>query len=308
MYKYTFSDEDSEKLKEKTSISNNLLEKFKDVDKKYSISEREYQSPSLNLEKMTYEKPTQEEVNKQAENSLKEYKDKSLSSINDEYQTKLEKIDTKISEQKASTENEKQELEQLYGSLKKNASDEAVKRGLARSSIIVNQLEAFDRDMLDNYMKLDKEFKTAFSDLQAERDLLEVQKDNALSSFDISYAIKLEEKINSINDEIAKKEETVLKYNNDIAEKEAEYYAEQEELKKKLEREDREDVQDFIEFITKEGAVAYEDLIAKEKYENAYSILKDIPTIDAINELKNNSEYRKQLGRYYDKLLSILEG
>ena len=308
MYKYTFSDEDSEKLKEKTSISNNLLEKFKYVDKKYSISEREYQSPSLNLEKMTYEKPTQEEVNKQAENSLKEYKDKSLSSINDEYQTKLEKIDTKISEQKASTENEKQELEQLYGSLKKNASDEAVKRGLARSSIIVNQLEAFDRDMLDNYMKLDKEFKTAFSDLQAERDLLEVQKDNALSSFDISYAIKLEEKINSINDEIAKKEETVLKYNNDIAEKEAEYYAEQEELKKKLEREDREDVQDFIEFITKEGAVAYEDLIAKEKYENAYSILKDIPTIDAINELKNNSEYRKQLGRYYDKLLSILEG
>lgn len=305
MYKYVFSDEDSEKIDKKVSLTNDLMSKFDDVDKKYSVAEREVTKTPLNLEKMEFTAPTNEEVKKSAENSLFEYKNESLQKINDDFDSATKKINIDLENEKQAFSSRKDELENLYGSLKKDASDDAVKRGLARSSIIVSKLEAFDKGMLDSYLELDKEYQKKFSDLNSEKSLLEMQKQNALSSFDIAYAVKLEEKINDINSEIAKEEEKVLKYNNEIAEKEAEYEKELEELQNKIIREDRQDNLDLIEYLTKEGVVAYDDLKAREKYEYAYEKLKGLSKEEALNELKNNVDYSKHLGRYYDKLLSI---
>lgn len=305
MYKYVFSDEDSEKIDKKVSLTNDLMSKFDDVDKKYSVAEREVNKTPLNLEKMEFTAPTNEEVKKSAENSLFDYKNESLQKINDDFDSATKKIDIDLENEKQAFSSRKDELESLYGSLKKDASDDAVKRGLARSSIIVSKLEAFDKGMLDSYLELDKEYQKKFSDLNSEKSLLEMQKQNALSSFDIAYAVKLEEKINELNSEIAKEEEKVLKYNNEIAEKEAEYEKELEELQNKIIREDRQDNLDLIEYLTKEGVVAYDDLKAREKYEYAYEKLKGLSKEEALNELKNNVDYSKHLGRYYDKLLSI---
>ena len=56
MYKYVFSDEDSEKIDKKVSLTNDLMSKFDDVDKKYSVAEREVTKTTLNLEKMKFTK------------------------------------------------------------------------------------------------------------------------------------------------------------------------------------------------------------------------------------------------------------
>ena len=307
MYKYIFSDKDSEKINEKVSLTQNLMSKFDSVDSKYTFAQREVEKNPLKLEKMEWTSPTQEEIKKTAENSLFDYKNESLEKINSDYESANKKIDSDLESEKSAFVSRKDELESLYGSLKKEASDDALKRGLARSSIIVSKLEAFDNSMLDNFMKLDSEYQKKFSELNSEKSLLEMQKQNALSSFDIAYAVKLEDKINSLNSEIKAQEEKVLKYNNEIAEKEAEYEKQLQELENKIIREDRQDNLDLVEYLTKEGTVAYDDLRAREKYEYAYETLKGLSKDEALNELQNNVDYRKHLGRYYDRLVSIFQ-
>ena len=69
--------------------------------------------------------------------------------------------------------------------------------------------------------------------MKNEREYFRKSKESALTSFDISYAMKLQNKISSLNAEIAKEQEKVLKYNKEIAKQEADYIKEQEKLRRK---------------------------------------------------------------------------
>ena len=70
MYKYSFSSEDTDKITEKTKNYSDLLSNFKKVDEKYNFSGDE-----LNLERKTFKGKTDEEIEKQAKDSLQEYKE-----------------------------------------------------------------------------------------------------------------------------------------------------------------------------------------------------------------------------------------
>ena len=100
-----------------------------------------------------------------------------------------------IEKAKESSKKDKQEIISAYTSAKNEAKDDAIKRGLARSSIIVNTLASYDKGMLENLESEAKELESAISGYESERNLLEEQKNSALASFDIEYAVKLQDKI-----------------------------------------------------------------------------------------------------------------
>lgn len=307
MYQYSITENDTKEIEKLQNISNEINTKLKEVDNKYETtlnSNREVTYNPPTYEKMEYVAPTEQEVKTKAENSLSEYKTSNVDAINQKYDDKISSIDEKVESNTKLLSTEKQELENLYGSLKQNASNEAQKRGLQRSSIIVNQLEAFDRDKLNQYLKLNNEYKNTLNELSSEKEILASQKNSALSSFDITYAIKLQEKIDDINSEIEKKEQEVLKYNNEILEKEAEYQREYEETANKLLREDRLDTTNLLEYLSKYGSSALDELKAKEKYTIVENAVKDLSKEQALSEIKNNSNIKSQLGRYYNKLIA----
>lgn len=306
MYQYSITKEDSEEIEKLTTASSEITNKFKEVDEKYETtlnSNREIKYNAPEFEKMTYTAPTNEEVKTKAENSLHEYKNSNIDAINEKYDSKITNIENQVEGKKKTLTSEKQELEELYGSLKQNASNEAQKRGLSRSSIIVNQLQAFDKDKLNKYMKLNEEFKTSLSELDSEKEVLENQKNSALSSFDITYAIKLQDKIDSINSEIKEKEKEVLKYNNEIAEKEAKFAKEYEEMANELVRQDKLDTMNLMEYLSKYGTTALDELKAREKYKIVDEALKNLTKEQALNEINSNSKIKSELGKYYDKLI-----
>ena len=287
MYTYKFTDEQSEKINKQA----NLFDEFKNIDKKYS-----FDNSDLTLDRMEYTAPTKEEVEESAKSSLQSYLDQGKNDILEEYSTKVDSINNLQSTNKQNLDTQKESLKNKYSELKQDASMDATSRGLARSSIVVNILDAFDQGMLEEYSKLDQEYNQKFQELEEEKSLLESQKQNALNSFDISYATKLNEKIEEINKEIEEKEKEVLEYNNKIAETEAEYKLNQQKQN-----------QELVDFIGKYGSTALNRVKEGEKYNLALSYFYTLDKDEALAELTNNEQYKIELGNYYATLLQALK-
>ncbi len=289
MYSYTFSKDDTDKLTKKTQDYSNMLDEFKKVDDKYNLT-----TDTVTFEKQTFTKPTDEEIKTSAKNSLEDYKQTSLKNIESDYNEKSTNISNQIDELNKSANSQKQETKNLYSSLKNDASNDALKRGLARSSIVINVLDAFDQNMIDEINKINEEIGSKVESLNNQKLLLSEQRQNALNAFDISYAVELSTKIDEINAALAEQEQKVIEYNNEIAEKEAEYEAQR-----------NKDTLDRAEFIEKYGEDAILSLKQNEKYEIALNYLNSLPKEEAINELDTNRTYSYELGPTYFNRLKV---
>lgn len=298
MYQFTFDQDTTNKLTENTKKSKTVLEQFDEIDNRFNTMSSDTQK--LNLTKMEYTRPSDEEVKKQAENSLYDYKTSNVNSINKDFETKSNSLDNSIKEIEESGIKQKQNIKNAYEEIKQDAKDDAIKRGLARSSIIVNTLATHDGNMIKDLQDKTNEINSKIEGYQNEKSLLEQQKQNALSSFDISYAVKLQEKIDGINKTINQEEQEVIKYNNQIAEMQAEW--EKEQSKASFDK-----ATELADLIGKYGSTIFEVLKQNEKLEVAKNHFNQMNKDDAINELKNNPIYFSNLGnKNYNKLLDEL--
>ena len=290
MYSYTFSKDDTDKVTQKTQDYSNMLDDFKKVDDKYNLT-----TDNITFEKQTFTRPSDEEIKTSAQNSLENYKQTSLQNIEDDYNQKRSDISNQIDELKNSAQSQKQETKELYSSLKNDASNDALKRGLARSSIVINVLDVFDQNMIDEINKINEEIGTKVESLNNQKSLLNEQRQSALNAFDIAYAVELSTKIDEINAELAEEEQKVIEYNNKIAEKEAEYEAQR-----------NKDTLDRAEFIEKYGEDAILSLKQNEKYEIALNYLNTLSKEEALNELDSNSTFSYELGPTYFNRLKVI--
>lgn len=299
MYQYLFDDNTTQKVKDNTEKTKSVLEQFSEIDKKYTQGTKA--DTNINLQKLDYVAPTQEEVTTKAENSLAQYKNDGIEKINSDYNLQNTQIDNSIKELKDQEQTQKQSIENTYAKVKENAQNDAIKRGLARSSIIVNKLQDYDNKMINDLTVLSSETSDKIFSLNTQKNTLELEKNNALKSFDIEYAIKLQDKIDSINEDISKNEQSVIKYNNEIAELEAKW-------QRDTEQENYDRSQDLANFIAKYGTYTVETLKRDEKYQIAKEYFANLDKEVAINELKNNLSYEENLGKVnYNKLLKSLE-
>ena len=298
MYQYTFDEDTTKEIEEKNKKSKTIMQQFEDVDNKYNTLTSS--DSNLDLERLEYSKPSDSDIKNKAESSLMDYKNSKISSINDNFDAKTENIDQSIEKIKKSEEKDKEEIYQTYQGLKQDAKDDAVKRGLARSSIIVNTLSNYDNGMVNKLLEKSNEISAKISSYENERNLLEEQKQNALSSFDIEYAVKLQEKIDEINSDILAREEEVTKYNNEISELEAKWKKEQED-------DNFDKTTELAKLMGEYGTAVFDVLKQNEKYAIARQYLNSMAKDEALIEFKNNSAYYTNLGKYnYNKLLDEL--
>ena len=287
MYTYKISNDDTEKITDKTQKYSELLDDFKQVDQKYKPTTND-----LILERKEFVKPSDDQIKKQATESLQGYKDKSLENIENNYNENSQKLDTKLDEAQKASETKKQEAGEMYSKLKQEASKDALKRGLARSSIVINVLDAFDQNYIKEINKINDEIQSKITSLQGQKSLLDEQRQSALNAFDINYALKLSSKIDNINKELLEQEQKVIEYNNQIAQKEADYQAKQ-----------KQSYTDYASFVQKYGTEALENIKREEKYELAKTYLMSMPKQEALKELEQNRTFNAELGaNYYNKL------
>lgn len=307
MYSYKFSDDESKQIEEKTQGISNVLRKFKEIDEKFdllpSVKKEDYEK-KLELKKQEFTPLSEDEVVSQAQNSLHEFKDASLKQIENDYALNKEKLENQEKVLQEGAQEAKENLSNTVDKLKTDASNDAIKRGLARSSIIVNKLASYDAALITEFAKIEKDYMETTQKLAASKSLLEVQRQNALDSFDIAYAVKVSQKINDINEKLADKEREVIEYNNKLIQIEQEYEAEMLEKYNKARKEQNEQVMDYADFVQKGGDMAVQVLKLEEKFKAAQDYLMSLPKEEALKQLFENEVFKTELKSKYQTLLN----
>lgn len=289
------------KAKKNQSKVDEINNKIDSISKKYRSSNQESVPDKIELERISYKKPTDEEIKQTSEELLKDYKNSSIKNIDDEYKKKEDNLYSNKSQLIENNDSTKQKLNDYYTDASKNVEAQALKRGLCRSSIVINQLDAFEKSKIDDYKKLDDELSSQINAINFELNALSSQKDNALNSFNISYAVKLQEKINSLQEELTKKENEVIKYNNEIAVKEAEFNKKVDELKNSIDKDNWEEAIKQVDLYGKYGS----KIIDKARNEEIYSTVKeylDSLSDEELDYVLSDPDFKKKMGDYYSKI------
>lgn len=306
MYEYKFSDKQSDEIENKTSKLDDLFEKFDNIDSKFAFKEETTNDSKLNLERKEFEHPTDEQISETAQNSLAEYKNSSLNQIENDFQSGMTKVEEDLKNLSETKKTQQDSLKSAYEGVKESASNDAIKRGLARSSIIVNKLAKYDSSLLEEYSKIEQTYNENVTKLNNQKSQLEVQRQNALDGFDIAYALKLSEKIASINTELEEKQNQVIEYNNKMEQLEKEYLQDQQKLTDDKNEAIRDDNQKLLQYYSKYGKNYVDKLKQEEKYSLAVEYLDSLSKQEALDFLQSNSKFKENFPTYYSKLYNYV--
>lgn len=243
----------------------------------------------LKLEKIEYDAPTDDEIY----NLAKSYIDQKYTVLQDDQKKKAEDKKTSLSQQiekarKNYQETEKR-LDETYKTSQNEIEDQAIKRGISRSSIVLNELTDLENAKNAKKSENEKELSDSVKNLTSQIDNLSEELNSSLKNLDMQKAYELSERIESLKDERDKKNLEVLKYNNDVIEKEKNY-------EKSLAKTAKQEVED-IEFST-----AKQKLNAVLEYYFAFEDPKD-----ALKEFEKDEDMRKLLGEHYAYVYNALK-
>lgn len=306
MYEYKFSDGEGMK-----TSAEELKDKIKNIDDKYKLDltfDSTKDDISLNLERQKYSRPSDEEIRKQAEDSLKSYEDKEQKGIENEYAAGNRKLDEESQKLGGDFESQSKKIEQTYENAKESNKNTFIRRGLSRSSIMQENLKNLDESKNAAQDTLAKELKQNLEKITIERDLLETQKQSALESFNIAYAVKLSEKINKLTESAKQAVDAVSKYNNQLEEKEKKFALSQQEHNIKQDNQKVKDNKFVLDYINEYGRVGLDWLIAKEKLTAAKDSIKGLSKEQALAQIERDG-YRDILGdSVYKSLINYVKG
>ncbi len=313
MYQYSFSKEKEKEILDNLNASSDsssqtLEDKLKSIDSKYSLNaDNEEISSSLNLEKLDKVSIDEDAIKTEAQKYADKEKESNVLKLEEDTKNKAEALEASKQNKIDSTEESKKYIENLYSARKEEASNEALKRGLGRSSIIINQIEAFDKGKIDEYIALDKELTDSINDISDKLNNLNVEKESALKNYDIAYAVSVDEQIKKLTEELTKKQQDVIKYNNEIAEKEAKYNDSLVEKNNEVKNKNLDNSLNIAKYIEEYGVAGLNQLKLSEKYDTVMEYLNGLSKEDALSDIQSKADfYKDQLGDKYYQILALL--
>lgn len=249
----------NEELKELSKLASNAVTEA--VRKEYGAEYMKTDDRSdEDLQQIAKEKAT-----KKIEDENKELTDKTNENINE--------LNEKAAEKNKNYEEEKAQIENRYDSAKQSASDEALKRGMGRSSMIVNLLKEYDADKTDKLVQKDSEAKSVLEKINGEIADLNARLEESLKNTDMRTAFELNERLTELKSERDKANEQALKYNNELKGKLASFrkQLESSDTKKQLISEAENQSKAYYDQMLKKIIAYYSDMSAdeiKDDFEN----------------------------------------
>lgn len=281
---------------EEKERENDPIKHLEEIQKKYGNLDYIDAPPTLGLEKKTFNDMSNDELLDYALKSVdKTQTDKNKQEISDLYGGKIDKKNDKKIELEETGKKSQSIINAAYDKSSKNLSNDALKRGLARSSIVINQLSGLEENRAKDLVEEMNTINTKMSNISEEIAELEKSRDSALEDLDISYAKSLEKSISEKRKELDKEKEEVFAFNNKVDQLEADYQIELEKQRKAKRKEN-------MEYRAKYGYTLDELKMQNEMYNYMMNYLGNMSKKDALAELLGKSEYERLLG---DKYLEI---
>ena len=296
MAKY-IDEESSGKVIELVNSSSgvDLINKIKDFTSKFEGVSNNVPESNVSFERLADIKIDDEQIKNQAEEELLSYKKENYDKIlNQTIEKEAELKENKESLQ----ENYNSAVENIaksYDAVREKASDDALNRGLQRSSIVINKLDAFNQDEINTYNTLNKELTASLNAIDFELNSLEAQQELALDEFDITYAVKLNEKIASLKQELLDKQTEITKYNNQIAEKEANFDLKYQELVNTMNKENWNQNMDMLDMSAEYGSNVLEKYKQNQIYNIVDNYLAGLSKAEAKALLESNDTVKSYL-------------
>ncbi len=251
---------------------------------------------------LEYDAPSDEEIKESATASLEEYRQSGLAGIENEIKALIDKYGKNKEASGEAYEKTIKSLSDAYESASEMAKNDALKRGLARSSIAVNAVSAIEGERAKSVSEATKEYAEKIEQIDAEISALEAKKQKAMDDFNLTYTAKLTEKIDKLKSEREDKRVETLKYNNTLKEKERD-----DEIARKKAESDL--YTETLEHKKAENALLDDpsEYTKEREYAKIFDILREkLSTLDAMTaqkEVKENPIYRKYLSsEYYYRL------
>lgn len=246
-------------------------------------------------DRLEYDAPTDEEIAENARNSLADYKNTTIEDIEENARTERAAKEAERKSAQESAAKLSANIASQYDDAMTAFSDDALKRGLARSSIAANKSAELQSGKAAALSQAAMAAEEAVQNIDREISELEVSREKALNDFNIAYAAKVTEKIAELTKERDDKIAEVVKYNNSMAQQEQKDALDRAETASKLysDKLNQEKLENEL------GSTAELDAYNLAKYEAVKSYLSTLSKSDASYAVRNDPVIRATLSDYY---------
>ncbi len=252
--------------------------------------------PSVKLDEVKYDAPTDAELKKRAETELSDYRKNGVADIRSKSAESAAELNNKRAAYEAGLKNERAALDASYAAAAENIDNDVLKRGLARSSVAVNAKGELEADYAARSGDIAQKYGMEIAALDGEIASVGSKLNQALNDFNIAYAAKLNEKLGQLKSEREQKVRDVTEYNNSVRKAQA-------ELDAKLKKTENELYAQELENKKNSGIDSLDDSAREEIYKSVYAqmdnFLGGLGQREAQLEIRNNTLYRQHLSDYY---------
>lgn len=262
--------------------------------------------PSIELpvyEKMEYTPATDEEIEQNAKEQLKNYKDSALSSYDLEYNnTKSQKERDKEKAEDNRVESEKK-VNETFDEKSKKIDYDLIKRGMVNSSSSSLLKEQNENQRKDAITAVSNEYAQVIEKLDNEIAQAENKRQEAIAQFNISYALKYSNLVSKLISERDQMVNKALEYNNKIEKQEYDDKINKEKTESKLYSEGLDQYEQELDIENKQREEE-ESTFEYKLYKVLKKQLEGMSKQDAYNALHNDPTYAENLStKYYMELV-----
>lgn len=285
-------------LDSNTEKRNKLRDEVEKLESASSVSTK-VTLPKVELETVEYTPPSDEYLAQSAESSLKDYRDGSIDRIKENSRKETEELQALRGTYEGNMQNRNDELAGSYDAAVRAVENDAIKRGLARSSVAAVNRGEVESEYLKRRADITDAYYASITDLDKRISEADGKLRAALDDFNLTYATKLDQTIKELKAERDKKIQEVTKYNNEVRAKQAAL----DESRARAESTLTDQAAKREKNSLSSASLEYRNALYKAIYEKMDELLSQMEPVDAKRELLNHTYYKEHLSDYYYAML-----
>lgn len=269
--------------------ANNPFEELEKIDEFYR--NKAGADDGLGLKELDEPIDTREDIEKRVTASADAKYDKLKKAEQDKYDESVRASEKSKSQSQNNFAASESKINSYYDASVTAAENQALKRGLARSSIIIGQLDGIEKSRASELSSSAANLAKTLSDIDANLNSLEAKRNSALESLDLEYASEVQTEIEKAVSDLNKKKQEVIDFNNKVKQLEGEYGLKKEKQKASIKQAEN-------EFRLKNGMdvdAGYDDA-TRTKMMYCLEYLNGMKRADALKKLTSDNMFAYYLG------------
>lgn len=252
---------------------------------------------AVQLDEISYTPPSDEYLGKRAQAELEDYRRTETAAIRENSESNAAQLSAKRDALVTDRDSDISALDESYRKAVRATDNDAVKRGLARSSVAAVNRSELEKEYLAKNADVASSYGKRIAQLDEEIASVDGKLRSALNDFNLTYATKLDQKLNELKSERDDKIERITKFNNGVREKQAELDEARARAESSL----------FTSAINRQKSAgsadglteAQRDAIYRSVYDRMDVYLASLDPMKAKQEIINHTLYKEHLSDYY---------